>query len=241
MPPRPDRPHVTEEDLELEPGSPALRVIYRRHSQAVRYRLTLQRDGTARCTLPPRGNFADARKFVLGCRGWLIKRRAAQAQKPTRPRVWLPGTPVWFRGERHPLTRSTTTQDLLLGPETVLPPPGEVTDLRPHVETWLRRLATKELPRRVQELALLHGFRPSRVSIRNQRSRWGSCSARQVISLNWRLIQTPDSVRDYVILHELVHTRHLNHSKAFWTEVARLCPDYALAERWLKAQGGELL
>jgi predicted metal-dependent hydrolase len=58
--------------------------------------------------------------------------------------------------------------------------------------------------------------------------------------LNWRLIQTPDLVRDYIILHELAHRRHMNHSKTFWREMARLCPDYPRAERWLK-QHAELL
>jgi predicted metal-dependent hydrolase len=75
--------------------------------------------------------------------------------------------------------------------------------------------------------------------VRNQRSRWGSCSRRGTISLNWRLIQTPVSVRDYVILHELAHLKEMNHSKRFWREVARLCPDYKEAENWLKRHSGE--
>jgi predicted metal-dependent hydrolase len=86
------------------------------------------------------------------------------------------------------------------------------------------------------ELAKLHGIEVARVSVRNQRSRWGSCSRRGTISLNWRLIQTPAWVRDYIILHELAHRREMNHSDRFWREVERLCPDYLAAERWLKAQ-----
>jgi predicted metal-dependent hydrolase len=73
-----------------------------------------------------------------------------------------------------------------------------------------------------------------RVVIRNQRSRWGSCSRRGTISLNWRLVQTPVFVRDYIILHELAHLKVMNHSKRFWKEVARLCPEYREAETWLK-------
>jgi len=72
------------------------------------------------------------------------------------------------------------------------------------------------------------------VSVRNQRSRWGSCSRHGTISLNWRLVQTPTFVRDYIILHELAHLKEMNHSKRFWREVARLCPDFGRAERWLK-------
>jgi predicted metal-dependent hydrolase len=70
--------------------------------------------------------------------------------------------------------------------------------------------------------------------VRNQKSRWGSCSRRGTISLNWRLIQTPEFVRDYIILHELAHRRQMNHSEKFWLEVERLFTDYLLAERWLK-------
>jgi predicted metal-dependent hydrolase len=73
--------------------------------------------------------------------------------------------------------------------------------------------------------------------VRNQRSRWGSCSPRGTISLNWRLIQAPPNVRDYIILHELCHLRQMNHSDRFWREVASVCPDYQRAELWLKRNG----
>jgi predicted metal-dependent hydrolase len=79
-----------------------------------------------------------------------------------------------------------------------------------------------------------------RVIVRNQKSRWGSCSVRGTISLNWRLIQVPDFVRDYIILHELAHLRHLNHSARFWAEVKRVCPDYLAAEVWLKKNSAEV-
>jgi len=73
-----------------------------------------------------------------------------------------------------------------------------------------------------------------RITVRNQRSRWGSCSRRGTISLNWRLVQTPVFVRDYLVLHELAHLKEMNHSRRFWDEVARLCPGFREAERWLK-------
>jgi len=71
--------------------------------------------------------------------------------------------------------------------------------------------------------------------VRSQKSRWGSCSRRGTISLNWRLIQTPDFVRDYIILHELAHLREMNHSPRFWRAVIEFCPGYRDAERWLRA------
>src|SRR5438067_312828 len=81
-----------------------------------------------------------------------------------------------------------------------------------------------EFPPRVMELAALCDLRIQRVTVRDQKSRWGSCSRRATISLNWRLIQTPDFVRDYVILHELMHLREMNHSRRFWRHVQNVCP-----------------
>ena len=102
-------------------------------------------------------------------------------------------------------------------------------------EANLRRQAARELPARLADLARAHGFAVSGVSIRNQRTRWGSCSASGRISLNWRLVRVPPDVRDYVLLHELVHLRHHDHSPRFWRELARLCPHYAEARRRLRS------
>ena len=112
----------------------------------------------------------------------------------------------------------------------------EAARLPDGVEAHLRRLAARELPARLDELARRHGFSVAGVSIRNQRTRWGSCSRSGRISLNWRLIRLPPDIRDYVLLHELTHLRHLNHSARFWRELARLCPHHAEARRWLRSE-----
>jgi predicted metal-dependent hydrolase len=110
-------------------------------------------------------------------------------------------------------------------------------DLRPALEAQFARRAKIELPARTWELAARTGVDVRRVSVRNQRARWGSCSARGTISLNWRLVQTPDFVRDYIIYHELMHLREMNHSARFWARVAEVCPGWREAERWLKRNG----
>ena len=110
-------------------------------------------------------------------------------------------------------------------------------DLRPALEAQFARRAKVELPARAWELAAETGAPMRQGSVRNQRSRWGSCSARGTISLNWRLVQTPDSVRDYIIYHELAHLREMNHSDRFWARVAETCPGWREAERWLKRHG----
>ena len=107
-------------------------------------------------------------------------------------------------------------------------------------EAELRRRAARELPPALLALAADHGVTVSRVSVRNQRSRWGACSARGSITLNWRLILVPDFVREYVMVHELMHRRELNHSKRFWRHVAAACPRRLEARRWLLTEGQRL-
>jgi predicted metal-dependent hydrolase len=97
--------------------------------------------------------------------------------------------------------------------------------------------ARRELPPRLLELARRHNLRVPRVSIRNQRWRWGSCSPNGHICLNWRLVLMPDWVRDYVLIHELMHLRRLDHSRKFWRLVADACPNYQNARRWLHEHG----
>ena len=107
-------------------------------------------------------------------------------------------------------------------------------------EPALRARARLELPAALRALAAAHGVTVTRVSVRNQRSRWGACSAQGAITLNWRLILVPAFVRDYVMLHELMHRRELNHSRRFWRHVAAVCPRHQEARRWLLTEGQQL-
>jgi predicted metal-dependent hydrolase len=119
--------------------------------------------------------------------------------------------------------------------------PSSAGDFRDAVSAHLRTLATRELPARCLQLAEQHGLRVARVVIRNQRTRWGSCSPSRIIALNWRLIQMPPAVSDYVLLHELMHLRQHNHSRRFWREVEKVCATWRESERWLRRYGRELL
>ena len=104
----------------------------------------------------------------------------------------------------------------------------------------LRREAKRDLPQLLFELADRFGLTVSRVSVRNQRWRWGSCSRGGHICLNWRLVQTPAWVRDYVLIHELMHLKRLDHSPEFWKLVAQACPKYKDARAWLRSARTEL-
>lgn len=101
----------------------------------------------------------------------------------------------------------------------------------------LRGRAAVELPPRLRALAARYQVAVSRVSIRDQRTRWGSCGRDGHICLNWRLLVMPEWVRDYVMIHELMHLERLDHSPAYWALVAAACPDYERARRWLREHG----
>jgi len=114
----------------------------------------------------------------------------------------------------------------------VVPPGAD-----PDVERTERARAARELPERLFDLARAHGLVVSRVSVRNQRWRWGSCSKGGHICLNWRLVRMPAWVRDYVMIHELMHLKRLDHSPRFWKLVEAACPDYQRARQWLRDCG----
>ena len=117
-------------------------------------------------------------------------------------------------------------------------------DVTPFTAEEIRELAEaalEDIPKRVQHYAPLVGVTCGRITIRNQRSRWGSCSAKGNLNFNCLLMLCPEEVRDYVVVHELCHRIEMNHSPKFWAEVERVCPDYRLHRKWLKDHGNELI
>ena len=111
----------------------------------------------------------------------------------------------------------------------------------PEAEQALKAQALRELPPRLLELAALHGLTVTGISIRGQRSRWGSCSPKGHIALNYRLMLTPPYVREYILIHELMHLKQPDHSRKFWRHVETACPGFREAERWLRKHGSSLL
>jgi predicted metal-dependent hydrolase len=212
-----------------------------RNPRARRYLLRLRSDGTARVTIPRGGSTAVARQFVERHAAWLERELQRLQTQPRKPAAWTIGMQILLRGNavRIEAGFNSETKTVRFGGEAVRVP-DPVADLRPAIEGHLRRLATRELPPRVLELAARHGLTVRRVTVRSQKSRWGSCSRRGTISLNWRLIQTPAFVSDYICLHELMHLRQMNHSPGFWREMERVCPDYRMARHWLKEHSGLL-
>jgi len=216
-------------------------ILFRRHARARNYVLRLRFDKTVLVTIPRQGTKKFAREFVASRKGWLEKQWRILEARRTSPQVLRPGMEILLRGQPVVLELRRAGEDwqLQFGPERT-PVSDPAGNLRPELENHLRDAARVELARRVKDLAREHPSDVRHIVIRNQRSRWGSCSRNGTISLNWRLIQLPDPVRDYIIIHELMHLRELNHSPRFWREVEKACPAYRAAEEWLKQNSGQV-
>jgi predicted metal-dependent hydrolase len=220
-------------------GTPAESgIVFVRSQRARSYRLTLRKDGQAVATIPVWGSEREAREFVRRQEDWLARARTRQARRPQAAACWTIGTAVLWRGAL------TEIRDAGGGEQPLVCLAADVFrlgslegDLRARLEAQFVRRAKIELPARTWELAAEINAEVKQVTVRNQRSRWGSCSAGGTISLNWRLVQAPDEVRDYIIYHELAHLWEMNHSDRFWARVGQVCPHWRDAERWLKRNG----
>ena len=232
-PERRARPETTP--LQVTIAGRSVPVTIARHRKARRYVVRVSPDGGVRLTVPRGASIAGGLSFATRQSLW-IERQLHRMRVRDAP--WLTGTEIMFRGEKVALA----LDDLVarVGPETVPLPDGTV-NVRETVEAHLRALATRELSSRCVELARQTGVRVDHVAVRNQRSRWGACSPNGTITLNWRLVQMPPSVSDYILFHELMHVRQPNHSRKFWREVASVCAWWRDAERWLRKHGRDIL
>ena len=229
---RVDAPRSSRHQLTVDGETFA--VMIARHRAARRYVLRVVDAGTLRLTVPRGASIAGGLRFAERQAPWIARERRRREDQSA---PWRDGTEVLFRGER--VLLQVRNGRVRCGPEDVAI--GRAADVRRALEAHFVALASSELPPRLLALAGDHRLTVAHVSVRDQRSRWGACSPRGVITLNWRLIQMPPSVSDYILLHELMHLRQPNHSRRFWREVASVCPNWREEERWLRRYGREIL
>jgi hypothetical protein len=208
----------------------------RRSSRSKRVRVWVDPDRGVEVVLPQRAPARAAAEAVRELRPW-IDRRLAELER-TRAVVAAREGIVPYLGT-----------DLLLVPEagrTRVHRRGDVlrvpeTDAAAAIERWYRRAAKAEIAPLLDHAVERLGTRYTALTIRNQRTRWGSCSSSGAMSFNWRLLLAPEPVLDYVIWHEACHLRVMDHSPRFWALVRRHCPGYEAQRRWLRRQGATLV
>ena len=222
-------------------GNKTIEVRVRIHPRARHYRLSLSAAGEPVLSVPVRGQWRDAKKFLDRQGDWLADRLA---QHP-KAIIFADGVQILFKGNPA-LIRGTGSlrgqvEIETMDERTVLLVPGGEKHLARRLTDWLKSQAKEELELRTAFHASRLGVKPAGVRVRGQSTRWGSCSSTGGLNYNWRLILAPAFVLDYVAAHEVAHLREMNHSPAFWAKVAETLPDMERGRSWLKAHGTELM
>lgn len=233
----------TEKIIQIGDRSVSLRI----HLSAQARRLILRhdlRDGCFRLTLPPGVSVAHALRFVEGQADWM----SAQLGRAAIMTEFLPGAQIPIGGRAVILRYDASRRSLARleepgegGTPTLTVGAGDVAFFARRVSDFLKAEARQALVRAVRHHATALGVTVRGITLRDTRSRWGSCSSMGALNFSWRLIMAPPAVLDYVAAHEVAHLRHHDHSPAFWRVVEQLCPDWRQARDWLKAHGSELL
>lgn len=223
----------------LRVGARLVPLHFSRNCRARRYILRVKPDGSAHLTIPRWGSRNGAEAFARRNLGWIDRQLSRPPTPPIQPALWRIGSEIFYRGQPARITPGSGLHEVQFADQTVRErEPAE--DWRRAIERHLWRVAERELVARTLELAAVHGLKVNQVRVRNQRSRWGSCSVRASISLNWRLIQAPAWVADYLIVHELMHLYEMNHSRRYWRRVEAAFSQFTAAEKWLDAHAGLL-
>lgn len=184
---------------------------------------------------PYRTSNAYIEKLVTEKRAWILRKIAEQAERPAPGKKnFVDGEEFLFLGKKYPLKIvDNPLPGIKLGKDlTVSRTTG--TDIHKLLNTWYRVQAQKIIGERCMSCAKIVGRTPVSIRISHATRRWGSCSTRGTVCFSWRLVLAPPEIVDYVIVHELVHLIHHNHSKRFWDNVGLIMPDYRDRKNWLK-------
>jgi predicted metal-dependent hydrolase len=206
--------------------------------------------GSVQVTSPSRRGMAKALLFAHEQREWIAER----LEHVPPPVPFKNGARIPFRGKEHIIRHVGARRAETLGAEAERGPvwrvraaetgglpeirvTGHASFLQRRVTDWLRAQARVELNEQALAYAQDFGVRPSRITMRDQTSRWGSCSPTRALSFSWRLIMAPPHVLEYVAAHEVAHLRHMNHGPRFWGLVREAIPNYEPAKTWLEIHG----
>ena len=201
-------------------------------------RIQVHADGKVQMVVPLHYTERDISHFFQQKQHWIEQKRAG-TQRPAHEVFGIKEGQLLLFGRGYDLSDIRASEEVIDHDQQMITSRYNLAQQQQQ-ESWYRKLAKAYLSEQIEQLAYTHGYSFSRLFIRAQRTRWGSCSAQKNISLNWKLVKAPIHVSDYVILHELVHTRIMNHSPAFWREVEQLVPDYRAARTWLRTYGAFL-
>ena len=217
------------------PGQPEIEITLRRSARARRFSLRVsQATGAVTLSIPSRAREAEALAFARAQEGWI---RAALARMPAAVGVGI-GAELPFEGRMLRLAAGAGRSIRVEGDSLIVP--GDADRAAARVSAFLRVQARNRLVAASDHYAAQIGRKVTQVTLRDTRSRWGSCTSDGSLMYSWRLIMAPPRVLDYVAAHEVAHMLEMNHSDRFWAVVDRLFPGWQAERAWLKQQGGRL-
>lgn len=214
----------------------AVVITYKRNDRARRFTLRAARDGAGFVmTMPKRAKLEDAEDFARRSMGWI---RSARAKQQHRPEI-ADGATVTLRGVGYRIVATGKVRGLVIEDPVakLLHVPGGPSHMERRLKEWMKAEAAHALEIATQKYAIAMGATFKKITVRDQRSRWGSCSSDGTLSYSWRLILAPPLVLDYVAAHEVAHLMEMNHGPRFWRLVLKHCPTTRDAQKWLKHHG----
>lgn len=216
-------------------GEPPVTVSLRRSTQARRLSLRVSRlDGRVTLSMPKRCPEAEARAFVEEKAAWI---RSHLASRAPEQQVRFGGAIPYFGQPTEIVPGAGRAARFVDGRIEV---PGDEDRLGARLQAFLKLQAQMRLRVASDHYAKVLGVSYGRITMRDTRSRWGSCTSAGNLMYSWRLIMAPEPVLDYVAAHEVAHRVEMNHSDRFWAQVARICPDYETHRSWLRREGEAL-
>ena len=204
--------------------------------------IIVKKDGSFIIRAPKRTADHEIQEFVEQHKAW-IERKQAQARSMVveSPKQYIQGETFLFLGKSYPLEIVKRQKQALLFDGKFKLSESAYARAELLFERCYRQQARKILQERVDLYANQYDFQYKGIKITSAKTRWGSCSSQGSLNFSWRLIQAPLEQLDYVVIHELVHTVHHNHSKHFWKKVEKILPDYKEYKKWFRKHGPKLL
>lgn len=222
--------------LLLDLGGKSVEIRIKRSAVSRRMSLRIDPAVGAVMVLPHRASLAEAGRFAAEHRIWLAERLARLPERMP----FVPGIRVPLLGVEHVIVHEPAARRGVWVEDGTIRVSGREEHVPRRVADFLKAEAKRVILPLAHELAARIECKPGRISVKDTRSRWGSCSARGDLAFSWRLALAPDWVMTYVVAHEVAHLAEMNHSAAFWTVVENLVGDFRRARGWLKAHGARL-
>ena len=233
------RSHPAPEPCVMQLDGQDVKLSFKRNLRCKRMIMRMAKDGSGlMMTLPKRTTQAEALRFAHGAKGWILK----NISNHMPALAFAGGVDIPFRGEIYTIACPGGRRGLVQLDQFAknIIVPGDLAHINRRLTDWLKQQALKDLTLASEHYANAMGVEYSALSVRDQSSRWGSCSATRALSYSWRLVLAPRYVLDYVAAHEVAHIQEMNHGPRFWRLVLTHCKQAKQARSWLRLEARDL-